>query len=75
MKGGEHMNEPFVNARRRTGMSQMEVAQRLDIDQSSVAYWETGKNVPRASMLVKLADLYCCTIDELMGRSVGQNSA
>lgn len=69
------MNMNFVNARKRTGMSQMEVARRLGIDQSSVAYWETGKNIPRASMLVKLADLYCCTIDELMGRNANQNSA
>ena len=63
------MNKNFVEARRRTGMSQYEVARRLGIDQSSVAYWETGKRAPRASLLVKLADLYCCTIDELMGRS------
>lgn len=75
MKGGEHVNEPFVNARNRAGYSQDDVARKLGIDQSSVAYWETGKNLPRASMLVKLADLYCCTIDELMGRSAGQNSA
>lgn len=69
------MNEPFINARKRTGMSQNEVARRLGIDQSSVAYWETGRNIPRASLLVKLADLYCCTIDELMGRETGQTSA
>lgn len=68
------MNMNFVKARMRTGMSQREVARRLGIDQSSVAYWETGKTIPRASMLVKLADLYCCTIDELMGRGESQDS-
>lgn len=69
------MNMSFVNARKRTGMSQMEVARRLNINQSSVACWETGKSIPRAFMLVKLADLYCCTIDELMGREQGRDSA
>ena len=69
------MNESFIAARKRTGMSQAEVARRLDLDQSSVAYWETGKRLPRASLLVKLADLYCCTIDELMGRSPSRDSA
>lgn len=65
----------FATARTKAGLTQTEVARRLGIDQSTVAYWETGKNTPRASMLVKLADLYCCTIDELMGRSASQNSA
>lgn len=69
------MNKSFVAARERAGMSQHEVARRLGINQSSVAYWETGKNTPRASMLVRLADLYCCSIDELMGRTPSQNSA
>lgn len=69
------MNTSFVAARERAGMSQHEVARRLGINQSSVAYWETGKNTPRASMLVKLADLYCCSIDELMGRASGRSSA
>ena len=62
------MNVSFVNARKRTGMTQAEVAKRLGVNQSSVAYWETGRNIPRASMLVKLADLYCCSMDQLLGR-------
>ena len=28
--------------------------------------WETGKTRPRASLLVKLAGLYCCSLDELL---------
>ena len=60
-------------ARADAGLSQAEVARRIGVDQSAVSYWESGTNIPRASMLVKLADLYCCTIDELFGR--GQDSA
>lgn len=41
------MNEPFVNARTRAGYSQDDMAWKLGIEQSSVAYWETGKNLPR----------------------------
>ena len=62
-------------ARTNAGFTQTEAARRLGVDQSAVSYWESGKNIPRASMLVKLADLYCCSIDELMGRGAGQNSA
>lgn len=58
----------FATAREKTGLSQKDVAERLGVDQSAVSFWETGRNTPRASMLVKLAELYCCTIDELFGR-------
>lgn len=63
----------FAQARIKAGLSQTEVARRLGIDQSTVSYWESGKKIPRASKLAKLADLYCCTIDESFGRS--QDSA
>lgn len=62
-------------ARINAGLTQTEAARRLGVDQSAVSFWESGKKHPRASMLVKIADLYCCSIDELMGRSAGQNSA
>ena len=55
-------------ARTNAGFSQAEVARRLGINPASVSYWESGTNIPRASMLVKLADLYCCSIDKLMDR-------
>lgn len=65
----------FATARENAGLSQRDVARQLGVDQSTVCSWEVGRQHPRASMLVKLADLYCCTIDELMGRSTGQTSA
>lgn len=65
----------FAHARENAGLSQHEVARRLGINQATVSYWETGKTTPRGALLVKVADLYCCSIDELMGRSAGQDSA
>lgn len=59
----------FATARENAGLNQREAARRLGVNQSTVCFWETGRNFPRASMLVRMADLYCCTIDELMGRS------
>lgn len=56
----------FISARRKVGLSQMEVSRELGISDAAVSMWETGKTRPRASLLVKIADLYHCSIDELL---------
>ena len=56
----------FLSAREKIGLTQKEVAEKMGVDQSAVSFWETGKTAPRAAMLVKLAGLYCCTVDDLL---------
>ena len=56
----------FLSARTRIGYSQAEVAKAMGVSDAAVSMWETGKTRPRASLLVKLADLYCCSLDELL---------
>lgn len=56
----------FLSAREKIGLTQKEVAEKMGVDQSAVSFWETGKTAPRAAMLVKLAGLYCCSVDELL---------
>ena len=53
--------------RERHGLSQEELARRLGIDRSSVAKWESGCNTPRLAHLLKLAKIFRCSIDELVG--------
>lgn len=48
------------------GLSQKKLAAKLDVDRSTVAKWETGKSKPRADMLIKLAAILGCTVDELL---------
>ena len=56
----------FAAARTKTGLSQREVAKKLGITDAAVCLWETGKTMPRATLLPKLAALYGCTVDELL---------
>lgn len=56
----------FTDARRRKSLSQKEVAEEIGVDQSAVCLWESGKTMPRAGLLLKLAKLYGCTVDELL---------
>lgn len=59
----------FASARIAAGFTQTEAARRLEVNQSTVSYWESGKKFPRGPMLAKAADLYGCTVDELLGRA------
>ena len=43
-----------------------DLALLLEVSRSTVAMWESNKVYPRAERLKKLADLFGCTIDELI---------
>ena len=51
--------------REKAGYTQIDVATKLDVRQSTVAMWENGNNLPRAEKLPLLAKLYGCSIDDL----------
>ena len=63
----------FLGARMSAGLSQVEVAKRIGVSDAAVSMWETGKTIPRASLLLKLANLYHCTVDELLSDLPEQN--
>ena len=51
--------------RKKIGMTQMQLSERLHISRAAVAMWETGKSMPRADMLPQIADVLGCTVNEL----------
>ena len=51
--------------RERRGLSQLEVSKQLNISQSAISQYEKSKREPSIEILIKLADLFGCTIDEL----------
>lgn len=62
-----------INAKRvAAGLKQEEIARELKINRSTVAKWETGRAKPRADVLVKLARLFGCTVDELLCDSAAE---
>lgn len=51
--------------RKKAGLRQEDVANRLNVDQSAVSHWETGVFKPSRKYHKALADLYRCKVDEL----------
>ena len=63
----------FLSARSKTGYSQAKVAKDMGVSDAAVSMWENGKTRPRASLLVKLAGLYCCTVEDLLTGNPGDD--
>lgn len=47
-------------------MTQGQLAESLGVKRSTLAMWETGRNFPRVEILIKMSELFNCTIDELL---------
>lgn len=57
----------LFHARKRRGLSQEDVAQRLGVSRQTVSKWETGEALPDLNSLKKLAVTLGFSIDRAMG--------
>lgn len=58
--------EKLTDLRRRRGLSQAQLADRLGVTRQSVSKWETGEAMPELSKLIALADLFEVSLDYLV---------
>lgn len=59
----------FKDLRKERGLTQIELANILDVDQTTISKWELGKALPETNMLIKLSEFYDVSSDYLLGRS------
>lgn len=62
--------ERLKENRERLGLSQGDVAEKLNIIRQSISRWETGKGAPDLNNLVLLSKLYQVSTDELLKESI-----
>lgn len=65
------MPEKLLALRTARGLSQGDLAEQLEVSRQSVSKWETGQSVPDLDRIIKLADLYGVTVDELVREGAG----
>lgn len=58
--------------REAAGMTRTDLARLMGVTRQSVIQWEEGIAYPTAANLLRLADLFHCTTDELLGRNLPQ---
>jgi putative transcriptional regulator len=61
------LNENIKNLRKSKGLSQEELAIKLNVVRQTVSKWENGLSVPDSSMLISLADALDTSVSELLG--------
>lgn len=57
----------FKNARRESGLTQQQVADKMGIRQSNVSDWENDISRPEYEKLVELSKLYGVSVYDLLG--------
>ena len=60
------INENIAYLRTRAGISQEELADKLQVSSQAVSDWESGKCYPEIELLPGLADFFEISIDELL---------
>lgn len=59
-------SEKLLELRRREGLSQEQLADRLGVTRQSVSKWESGAAAPELTKLVALSDLFAVSVDYLV---------
>ena len=62
---GKKKAEFIVNRRKKLGMTQNDVAERLQVSFQAVSKWENG-TIPNVEILVELADILEVSVDEIL---------
>ncbi len=56
----------LFEARKKTGLSQEMVAEKLGVSRQTISKWETGETIPDLYQSKRLAQLYQLSLDELI---------
>ena len=66
----ETIGQRFQRLRKKLGLKQEDIANKVNISTQAVSKWENDLSAPDISLLPELADILNVTLDELLGRKV-----
>jgi len=64
----ETFGQRFIRLRKNKGLTQDDIANKVNISPQAVSKWENDISLPDITVLPLLADIFNITIDELLGR-------
>ncbi len=57
-----------------SGITQKTLASKLNITIRSYQRYESGEREPKLDILISIADIFCISLDDLVGRKFSQSS-
>ncbi|MCM1157142.1 MAG: helix-turn-helix domain-containing protein [Bacteroidales bacterium] len=67
-----NFSEKLKEIRKKEGISQEQLAERIGVSRQAITKWETGKGLPDVENIVIIAEIFKTTIDELLMDSVAK---
>lgn len=64
------IGENIKNKRLEYDIEQQDLAKRVGVTKAMMCSIETGVKIPSVAVLVRIADILHCSVDELLGRKV-----
>ncbi len=68
------LNENLKIVRKEKGMSQEELANKLNVVRQTVSKWEQGLSVPDSEMLVRISEIFEVPVSRLIGETVEEET-
>ena len=56
----------LAELRKENGMTQEQLAEKLNVARRTISRWETGNNMPDIDILIELSDLYAVDLREIL---------
>lgn len=62
------LKENIKEYREKCGLSQSQLAKKIEVTSGLVGSYEIGLKVPSLAVIIRMADVFECSVDELLGR-------
>ena len=69
------LNENIKAIRKSKGLSQEELAIKLNVVRQTISKWEQGLSVPDADMLISISEVFETPVSILLGETIAETKA
>lgn len=60
------VGEKILMCRKKLGLSQEELGKKLHVSRQTISQWETDQTIPTIDNLIRLKEIFCVSIDDLL---------
>lgn len=69
------LSEKIYMLRKKSGLSQEQLAEQLNVSRQAISKWESGRSIPESDKLLTLSQYFNVTLDYLMKEDTEQDIA